>query len=108
MTMKAGRELDALIAEKVMGCPRDKIYYSVGDVQWITEALDFYSTDIADAWRVVEHFLEMNGEDGHYRKERFILSIGEEGMGDLVRWRSAHAAHIICAAALRAMDVVVE
>jgi hypothetical protein len=55
--MKPGRELDALIAEKVMG---KKLPISVG---WWTcdklpegsiEICPFYSTDIAAAWQVVE------------------------------------------------------
>ena len=66
--MKAGRELDALIAEKVMGFPyrysRWKgIYVTAGKVP-------HYSTQIADAWLVVMHFKDkqygvaLEGEDG--------------------------------------------
>lgn len=51
--MKAGRELDALIAEKVFGKTVDRsshfdIYYDNGP------SIPFYSTRIAGAWLVVE------------------------------------------------------
>ena len=130
--MKAGRELDALVAEKVMGGyvanpdamadtgdvwywlhPKDGVLcgmpYKVGtmkrwDHQWHRWKP---STDIAAAWQVVDRLLEMHGEDGHFRKECFIMNVAEDGRGDLVRWASPHAAHIICTAALRAFGVEV-
>ena len=71
--MKAGRELDALVAEKVMGlvltCPVDPRFdHSVGTNKDGSSAkrnfcrwpdgrehwIPFFSTDIADAWQVVE------------------------------------------------------
>jgi hypothetical protein len=51
--MKAGRELDALIAEKVMGF--DKRIVSKVDGMPYADVLH-YSTQIADAWLVVEKF----------------------------------------------------
>jgi len=47
-TMPAGPALDALIAEKVLGLPRDS-------------AVLPYSTDIASAWKVVETMIRKNG-----------------------------------------------
>lgn len=130
--MRPGKKMDALVAEKVMGGfvsepdamsskgeiwywlhPQDGVLvgepYKVGvmkkwDHQWRAWKP---STDIGAAWQVVDYILDMHGEEGHYRKERFVLQIAEQGMGDLVRWRSEHAAHIICAAALYAFDVEV-
>ena len=59
--MKAGRELDALIAEKVMGGHRDKVH-RVTNVDIYNKditigpdlVIPHYSTDIAAAWKVVE------------------------------------------------------
>lgn len=71
--MKPGRELDALVAEKVMGWNRDhekrKLSYYYGDDLYaqdlITKLTDVeipsYSTDIAAAWEVVERFQEEHG-----------------------------------------------
>ncbi len=69
--MNPGRELDALIAKKVMGLDvqrnksgskRGGYYYSIGPVHWhdfsgdmqLANPLPNYSTDIAAAWEVVE------------------------------------------------------
>lgn len=56
MDLKPGRELDALIAEKVMGL---RVVPHAGDfiVIYPTEEWDplpWYSSEIADAWEVVE------------------------------------------------------
>lgn len=52
--MNAGRELDALIAEKVMGLQVDALGYVVTQRGKVEGELPFYSTDIAAAWEVVE------------------------------------------------------
>jgi hypothetical protein len=60
---KPGRELDALVAEKVMGLPQP--YLSPFNGEWVIkheekwkpiERLQNYSTDISAAWEVVEKF----------------------------------------------------
>ena len=76
--MKAGRELDALVAEKVMGFPYGqqhgeirenssgspfcsicKVAGSWRDGDLFSEpCIQHYSTDIADAWQVVEKLRE--------------------------------------------------
>lgn len=53
--MEAGRELDALIAEKVMGWTRKGEGWCPPGWE-STFMLSAYSTDIAAAWQVVEHF----------------------------------------------------
>lgn len=73
--MKPGRELDALIAEKVMGRPTERyagaVVFSVdpNSIQGVYP-LDYivphYSTDIAAAWEVVEKVYDWN-----FRLERF-------------------------------------
>lgn len=67
--MKPGRELDALIAEKVMGWQRWESGVGTRWKRggWSEEAnsvseVPAYSTDIAAAWEVVEHFRK-NGFD---------------------------------------------
>lgn len=61
--MTAGRDLDALVAEKVMGWVRGKIgpaddlspvWFPQGPDSYWTETVPRFSTDIADAWQVVE------------------------------------------------------
>jgi hypothetical protein len=62
--MKPGRELDALVAEKVTGWPaaRDAKaisetgYWTAGDERFI-HGLPAYSTEIAAAWQVVEKLI---------------------------------------------------
>jgi hypothetical protein len=50
--MKAGRELDSLVAEKFMG--HGSGYPLPNDFKYLAE-VPCYSTDIAAAWEVVEH-----------------------------------------------------
>lgn len=65
--MEPGKELDALVAEKVMG-------FSVidnGDGPFLYKHRDYfewqnYSTDIAAAWKVVEHLRSRESEQGYY------------------------------------------
>jgi hypothetical protein len=54
-TMKAGSELDGLIAEKVMGWKEDKYRGVMGWLEGHTFHSSFKpSTNIADAWQVVK------------------------------------------------------
>ena len=74
--MKAGRELDALIAEKVMGhkcsCGREDLNnranpYGIKGFCLVHGSTDIvggnYSTNIADAWEVVEKLGRWRGFD---------------------------------------------
>lgn len=61
LAMKPGRELDALVAEKVMGLPKPyetrpggDWVYNVQDSFVPVRTLKRYSTDISAAWEVVE------------------------------------------------------
>lgn len=73
--MKAGRDLDALIAEKVMGWPKNSVVWYIDDKPF--RISDFSpSTQIADAWLVVEKFAGAE------------KSIGESGGVELLdRWQ---------------------
>jgi hypothetical protein len=117
--MKPGRELDALIAEKVMGIKhpitihRDKTAYQWGSATDEWEFLPEYSTDIAAAWKVVEKLglCVWPTEDAKWFafQDRFDSSYGEEywfgGENFLSRYVIADTApHAICLAALKALE----
>ena len=69
-TMPAGREMDALVAEKVMGWAdinsNAALVGGLCDDKRNWKPLPFYSTDIAAAWEVVEKI------KGNYGNCRFI------------------------------------
>lgn len=122
--MKPGKDLDALVAEKVMGfwfdekgrChrhPRDPI----SPVSSIIISLSTYSTDIKSAWEIVEH----NTTESRY--VRVIIETHPLGIEcEIVQWgeefdengeqnREIYGAigdtapHAICLAALKACGV---
>jgi uncharacterized protein (DUF1330 family) len=120
-SVKAGRELDALVAEKVMG-------YKIG---WLTEYgfkkeferkvialkgdrydnIPRYSTNISDAWQVVEkvgkEFLVRKRLEGNdYRA--FIITF-DNYLGHKEYYAHAKTAPLaICLAALRAVGYEIE
>lgn len=127
--LKPGRELDALIAEKVMGLryypPGNSAtcivetpgWYSPGQSR-VVESLPAYSTSIAAAWEVVEK-LTGSGDctfqmarntvlPKEHRKDdpgtwaRFEVMFGYAG-GRGARAEAATAPHSICLAALKAI-----
>ena len=123
--MEPGRELDALIAEKVMGwrrvndedpyfwpskemCDRLKEQYpDVIGYDYFPAPL--FSTDTAAAWEVVEHMINTPGPDGDYWD--VILDITSMKticvMGELADYRvqaeSKSTPHAICLVALKAV-----
>ena len=64
LEMEAGRELDALVAEKVMGWQNIDIYAQIRTSSSVGAGIEpgnefptdlpFYSTSIADAWEIVK------------------------------------------------------
>jgi hypothetical protein len=114
--MEAGRELDALVAEKVMGIKAYRVnqdmevftnrrqFLDKGDYWYTpskdaTHALPYYSTDIAAAWLVVE---KMRGPDFRLNKDGdWVCCFGGTitfcGEGDT-------APLAICLAALKAVS----
>ncbi len=116
--MKAGRELDALVAEKVMGWVFQKATRPFEYPGWSLPNGDFkniaelppVSTNIAAAWQVVEKVRELtvslNNADGweccfSTTNGSFLVAGDEEFYG-----RASTAPHAICLAALRAMGVL--
>jgi hypothetical protein len=116
--MKAGRKLDALIAEKVMGwklCPGETYVYETPDGD--TKAIQFhkFSENIADAWLVLEK-LKADGMDimvrwaakhsGESYRDVWLCWIAKDGkVGDGTHADTAPLA--ICLAALKAVGVEV-
>jgi hypothetical protein len=128
--MKAGRELDALIAEKVMGCNVycvDPNYNykdpakmwrcdcpganSIGDRPHADDGFDGeikpYSTDIAAAWKVVEkmreshQWIRIECFDGKWEAGP-VEVCGEDYIDNNVE-SLVSAPHAICLAALKAI-----
>lgn len=118
--MKPGRELDALIAEKVMGLgwcqlmPEGYATRETGPKRCGCGAIGYpyehhapYSTDIAAAWLAVEKL-------GLFKD--MVLSQSEEGMWQIHHRHDEHlnnttgstAPLAICLAALKALDIELE
>jgi hypothetical protein len=56
--LPAGRELDALVAERVLGLRIDDAWFQHPDGRRVSsDGLPHYSTDIAAAWQVVDKLL---------------------------------------------------
>ena len=122
--MKAGRELDALVAEKVMGerigqrrttirdgVQTDEILLAApGD--WCFKLCPPYSTDIAAAWEVVEHLDEdlefrlwgPREERGQRPAGGWEVELQNRVTGAWYRGVSEESApHAICLAALKSV-----
>ena len=125
--MTPGPELDALVAEKVMGiagdCPGDQNEWHSGwqcDTCWntgmwgedFTHAFKPYSASIAAAWEVVEKLATLL-PDGDIHIERLdgeVWGVGtcHEASGWKGFISGKTAPHAICLAALKAVGVEVE
>lgn len=122
--LNPGRELDAQVAEKVMGFRRLPMCGPNGEVfenwqrpheseQWLRTELPHYSTEIAAAWEVVGKIglvSLINGPDGWkcsfgVRKDHKPgdFSSSWEFSISQVDARGATAPHTICLAALKAV-----
>lgn len=114
--LKPGRELDALVAEKVMGWARiimaDQAWADVsnnwhsdymGTVGGKRTVIPLFSTDIAAAWEVVEKFDDY-GVWRHEGQAKHHAEFKRE-FGKWKRWAAEgeSASHAICLAALKAL-----
>lgn len=106
--MNPGEELDALIAEKVMGVEKRLIdsYFAPGWKAMLYK-LPNYSTSIEASWDVVEkikcrdrHMFHIDHSDGEWfcGFEEFNTDMPDYSKSDT-------APHAICLAALKAVDV---
>jgi hypothetical protein len=123
--MKPGRELDALIAEKVFGHPveRDERgVLSIGPADWdwirnegheLMNPVPAYSEDIAAAWEVVQKvwgaaWFRLERTDKYpeatpvWDAGEITYSMGENGIHNPVEGETAP--HAICLAALKAVQ----
>lgn len=113
--MNPGRELDALVAEKVLG------YRLVGDGQMEIpptrglRPIPSYSEDVAAAWEVVEKLkelapptanpeIEITAWRGHVRVD--LLGFGYDF--PVIEEMADTAPHAICLAALKAVETEAE
>lgn len=109
--MNPGRELDALVAEKVMGIAIPE----GADTQYLETCMDlpYYSTDIAAAWEVVEKLFQSgfdlyletfkDDEDKPQCRVSFqAIDNQDKGSGPIYADTAPHA---ICLAALKAVGV---
>jgi hypothetical protein len=118
--MKPGRELDALVAEKVMGINPllfgSLVDYKMpnGSIVTLPYECKSYSTDIAAAWEVVEKLTQFKfklDQDGFSSWNAFFLEEQEQDDGpawheDIEYEGNADTApHAICLAALKAVGV---
>jgi hypothetical protein len=110
--VKAGRELDALVAEKVMGWKPVQIHSATDcydDEHGISKCLEFhqFSTDIACAWQVVEK-LEVNFLfDIDNWNDQWKCTVLERGNNRSWTAREKTFPLAICLAALKAYGVEV-
>lgn len=118
--MEAGRELDALVAEKVMGHKvkwgRSRFYpldYDTPffDEQPLKRSIPNYSTDIAAAWEVVEKLKEQTAperdiEIGCYSFYRVSI-VDAATEAEIAVMENDSAPLAICLAALKALAVAV-
>lgn len=120
--MKPGRELDALIAEKVMGWIRIDLPNPIRDLTWIWDRKEGclywesqecppYSTSIEAAWEIVEH---MNAKELGFALDcdsTYAMAIFGAGqyLGDDLSGPSAvgteSVPHAICLAALQMVNL---
>jgi hypothetical protein len=120
--MKPGRELDALVAEKVMGFKVIETDECNGeDNLWLQgyedQELPSYSTDVAAAWEVVEKLklfqVKQTDSDGYtdyvqlWQDSEGIWTIGDWEDQLLILSEGESAPHAICLAALKAVGVKV-
>ena len=124
-----GREMDALVAERVMGC--EKVYWRElnGNKQVFCDCLDefdirgrlhearnanipmllaYYSTDIAAAWLVEERIKELGLIEEYCMQLNRIANNTwdwRDGMKNALLWQLIHATpEDRCRAALKALD----
>lgn len=102
--MKAGRELDGLIAEKVMGL---KVYGQFHETnRGVRIHVPRYSTNIEDAWLVVEK-LKDKVDIGFFNDSlgNWNCKILDKSDWSLTEIEAETAPLAICLAALKAVDI---
>lgn len=122
--LQAGRELDALVAEKIMQLPglergdpnkycgiighahpqTEGEYYYRRD-GFLSDSIPCYSTDIAAAWQVVEKTKLLDGFYALWENDGMWCIAEDMGYGDWSNYARAETASMtICKAALKAVE----
>jgi len=103
--VKAGRELDALVAEKVMGWRRVNLSCMDSTIDgWLPPILGqgvdppHYSTNIAATWEVVEKMKDMRPEVSFDGARWTVIFWGAIHLNAI---RSDSPSHAVCLAALK-------
>lgn len=111
-SMLAGREMDKLIAEKVMGWgdfwsdPNGVILMGNPPGNTVEDdriEVPHYSTDIAAAWQIVEYSLQQRGWGFHSLDEGWSASFFVTGRTSLILSHADTAPLAICRAAFLAV-----
>jgi hypothetical protein len=111
--MKPGKQLDALIAEKVMGMniQRDRAWQTSsgpGGPSIREIGIPQYSTSIEAAWKVVQQFNRFSITKCEMPEHYFATVVFYNGMGSFEEYtaKAETASHAICLAALKAVKTV--
>ena len=109
--LPVGIKLDALIHEFVMGHDRKNIYYTIGEIEYISvgpSGVLSYSSDISEAWKLLESFSPKdwyiqisNCCSEEDKKWCVILSENSDGEDSIMTEESGDLAESICKAALK-------
>ncbi len=103
--MEAGFEIDSLIAEKIFGWKLD----DESALVWLLPdgsrrgALPHYSTDIADAWQVIEHMNDRGWSPTVFCEFQWWIANFFTDIAGSFEASAETAPLAICLAALRAM-----
>lgn len=113
--MKAGIELDTIVAEKVMGWIKPPAT-SILKPMWVEPPLGIvhpelpkFSEKIEDAWLVVDKYsyaLQLTQSHGYW-KCTMVYKFNERGVGQYISAEASKAPLAICLAALRAIGLEV-
>ncbi len=108
--LQPGRELDALVAEKVMSsCKLEGTFVQKIDTvsKIVTVGTEWqyppYSTDISAAWDVVEKFKWAEPEVSYSDEQHCWYGLMNKGPGSGIAYGAPTAPHAICLAALKAV-----
>jgi hypothetical protein len=100
--VKAGRRLDYLVAHQVMGFG-EKFKISLKELSKSEILIPHYSSDIADAWLVVEELKQWEFELSRNRQEKWWYALFWRGEHSEIASEGPSASRAICLAALEAI-----
>lgn len=108
--MPAGREMDALVAEKVMGLEVSRDHYGGPrhlvrtGAKWRYDVIEAYSTKISSAWEVVEKMIHLDPMIDWWGSHWDCVLRRQEGSCEEYTASAPTAPLAICRAALNAAE----